>query len=61
MDYGKDGGFCEPCPRGVGDYGCERVRYNHELGTAECNRVCVETGKMIVIELKFLKKHLKFI
>ena len=43
MDYGADGGFCEICP-GITDQHCINATFITELGTAECQSVCVESN-----------------
>ena len=40
MDYGKSGGFCEPCP-GETEQDCIDSNFVDDLGTTECESVCV--------------------
>ena len=40
FDDGASGGFCEPCP-GETDQDCIDSGYITDLGTAECQSVCV--------------------
>ena len=40
MDDGESGGLCQPCP-GETDQACINSKFIHDLGTAECQSVCV--------------------
>ena len=40
MDYGVDGGFCETCP-GITEQHCVNASFITDLGTTECQSVCV--------------------
>ena len=40
MDYGESGGFCEPCP-GDTEQDCIDSSFSDDLGTIECESVCV--------------------
>ena len=46
MDYGSNGGFCEPCAGSATANDCDGAGFIHELGTAECYQVCAGTGKI---------------